>query len=124
MAKEGRPTKMTEETVKKLEEVFAIGGSDEEACFYADISKQTLYNYQQDHPEFVDRKEALKERPILKARQTVVSALGDPNYAFKYLEKKRKKEFGNTLDLTTDGERLPIQAINVVPISSESSDGK
>ena len=92
----GRPTIMTPETVNKLEEVFAIGGSDEEACFYANISKQTLYNYQDKYPEFIDRKEALKEKPILKARQTVVKALDNPMDAKWYLEKKRKKEFGNT----------------------------
>lgn len=96
----GRPTIMNETVLKKLEEVFGIGGSDEEACFYADISHQTLYNYQKEHPDFVERKEALKERPILKARQTVVKALDDPNHAFKYLEKKRRKEFGQTLEIS------------------------
>lgn len=61
--KVGRPTKMTDATIKKLDEAFAIGCSDEEDCFYADISKQTLYTYQENPPEFVDRKEALKQRP-------------------------------------------------------------
>jgi hypothetical protein len=40
----GRPTKMTPDTVKKLEEAFLLGCSDIEACLVADISKQTLYN--------------------------------------------------------------------------------
>ena len=52
----GRPTKMTPETVKKLEEAFAIGASDGEACFYSDISKETLYTYQDKTPGFLDRK--------------------------------------------------------------------
>lgn len=104
MADVGRPTRMTTEVLNKLEEVFAIGGSDQEACFYANISHQTLYNYQEKHPEFVERKESLKEKPILKARQTVVQSLNDPNHAFRYLSKKRRKEFGESLDLTTDGE--------------------
>jgi len=90
----GRPTLMTSDTLNKLEEVFSIGGSDKEACFYADISHQTLYNYQQDHPEFVERKEALKERPILKARQEVVKGLNNnPEFSLKYLERKKKDEF-------------------------------
>lgn len=104
--KVGRPTVMTPEIINKLEEVFAIGGSDLEACFYADIGKTTLYTYQEEHPEFTERKEMLKERPVLKARQTVVKSLDDPNYAFKYLEKKRKGEFGNALDLTSNGKDL------------------
>ncbi len=104
--KGGRPTVMSEDVIRKLEEVFAIGGSDEEACFYANISKPSLYDYQKKHPEFTDRKEALKEKPILKARQTVVKSLDDPNQAFRYLEKKRRKEFGNSLDLTSDNKSL------------------
>lgn len=95
----GRPTKMTEATLKKLEEAFAFGSTDEEACFYADISHQTLYNYQKENPDFVERKEALKQRPILQARRTVVNNLDKPEYAFKYLEKKRKDEFGNSASL-------------------------
>jgi len=108
MAKEvGRPTVITPEIINKLEEVFAIGGTDNEACFYADIGKTTLYNYQQDHPEFVERKEALKERPILKARQTVVKALDNPQQAQWFLERKVKNEFASRSELTgKDGKDL------------------
>jgi hypothetical protein len=90
----GRPTIMKPDVISKLEEVFALGGTDKEACFYANICHQTLYDYQKLHPEFVERKEALKEKPILKARQTVVKALDDPVSAQWYLERKRKSEFG------------------------------
>lgn len=100
MAEVGRPTIMTPEIISKLEEVFAIGGSDNEACFYAGIGKSTLYNYQQEHPEFVERKEALKERPILKARQTVVKSLDDADMALKYLERKKKDEFSIRTEFT------------------------
>lgn len=94
MAKVGRQTKMDKLTVKKLNEAFAFGCTDEEACFYSDISKQTLYNYQKNHPEFIDQKEALKQRPILLARQSVISGLtNDPNLALKFLERKKKDEF-------------------------------
>ena len=113
MAQVGRPTDMTPETVNKLEEVFGIGGSDEEACFYADISKQTLYNYQKKYPEFVDRKEALKKRPILKARKTVVDKLSESyQNAMDYLKRKQRLEFGDNVDLTTDGEKLAINVVN------------
>lgn len=105
--KGGRPTVMTKETIRKLEEVFAIGGSDSEACFYAGISKESLYAYCREHPEFTDRKESLKEKPILKARQTVVKSLDQPDYAFKYLERKKKDEFSPRQELTgKDGESI------------------
>ena len=58
--KGGRPPIMTDDTIKKLEEVFALGGSDSEACFYANISKQTLYNYQKEHPVLYELLEKIK----------------------------------------------------------------
>ena len=70
--KGGRPTKMTESTVKKLEEAFLMGCTDLEACCYADISKVTLYKYQDDNPEFANRKEVLKKNPFMIARQSVL----------------------------------------------------
>ncbi len=116
--KVGRPNIITPEIIAKLEEVFAIGGTDEEACFYADIGKSTLYNYQQEHPEFVERKEALKERPILKARQTIVKSLDEADNAKWYLERKRKHEFANRQELVgKDGKDLIPE-----PLSQEEKD--
>jgi len=91
----GRPEKIDAITLKKLEEAFTIGCTDIEACLNADISHQTLYNYQKKHPKFVERKAALKESPVLKARKRVESELeNDTNTAKWYLERKRKDEFG------------------------------
>lgn len=89
----GRKTKMSKETLQKLEQVFAMDGSDEEACFYADISPTTLYTYQLKHPEFLERKNALRNKPILAARQTVIKGLDDVDTAFKYLKCKKRDEF-------------------------------
>lgn len=41
MPPRGRPTKMTPESVKKIEEVFAMDGSVGEACLFAGISQVT-----------------------------------------------------------------------------------
>src|SRR5918998_4282646 len=67
----GRPTVITPEILAKLEYVFSLGGTDKEACFFADIGLETLYRYQRNHPEFGERKELLKSNPILKARTTL-----------------------------------------------------
>ena len=67
----GRPTKMTPETVSKLEQAYLIGCTDTEACLFADISRETLNKYQHKCPEFVDRKERLKSNPVMKARQAM-----------------------------------------------------
>lgn len=93
---------MTDEALRKLEEAFALGCTDIEACLYANISKTALYDYQKEHPEFAERKEELKEHPVLKARTTVVRNLDKPEMALKYLERKKKKEFSPTMEMTGD----------------------
>lgn len=98
--KVGRKSLMTPETISKLEEAFSIGCSDIEACLFADISRPVLYEYQQKHPEFLDRKEMLKERPVLKARNTVVKNLSEDETARWYLERKKKLEFSLRNEVT------------------------
>src|SRR3990167_2591130 len=113
-----RPTIMTDELVQKLEYAFALGCTDEEACFYADISKQTLYNYQDKHPEFVDRKQALKTRPIFLARETLLRGIKeDPDLALKMLERKKKDEFSLRQEITgADGKDLPQPILSGVSV--------
>ena len=106
MADVGRPTKLTPEVVTKLEEVFALDGTVEEACFYAGIARQTYYRWMEENPDYSDRFEALRQKPFLKARQTIVKALDNPDHAFKYMTKKKKAEFGDTVDLTSGGDKL------------------
>lgn len=94
---------MTPETVTKLEGAFMLGCTDEEACLVADISKQTLYNYQKEHPEFIDRKEQLKQWPNYQARTSVIEGIKkDPELALKYLSKKKKDEFADRYEHTGD----------------------
>jgi hypothetical protein len=97
---------MTPETVGKLEQAFLLGCTDIEACFAADISRDTLYEYIKKNPEFADRKERLKQNPIFKARSVVVDSLtnGDITSAHKVIDRKE----GSKVALTgADGG--PIQ---------------
>jgi len=107
---------MTKETVDKLETAFSYGCTDLEACFFAGIHKQTLYNYQEKHPAFVDRKEQLKQNPVLLARESVVKNLKmDPNLALKYLERKKKDEFSPRVEMTDpNGAPLPPITIKII----------
>jgi len=91
----GRPTVMTDIAIAKLEEAFALGCTDAEACLFAGISVDSLYKYQRENPEYIKRKAALKETPVLLARTTVVKAVKDnPTLAFQFLERKKRDEFG------------------------------
>lgn len=117
----GRPTVFSDETLRKLNEAFAFGASDPEACFYADVSTTALYNYQLKHPEFVERKNALKERPVLLARQTVVKALeSDADLALKFLERKRKAEFSTKTETDTT-IHLPTPILGNVNVQPDNS---
>lgn len=113
---------MTPEVLLKLEQAFAVGASDLEACFYADISKSALYNYQNDNPEFVERKEKLKERPVLLARQTVVKALAsDSGLAMNFLTRKAKREFSERIETDITSNDQTVTSVDVMEIATEAA---
>lgn len=118
--KPGRPTKKevryrnvgrrmfdgkdTKEVLEKLEQAFSIGCTDLEACLLADISQDQLYNYQRKNPDFIKRKEVLKNKPILKARTEVIKGLeNDKEFSFRFLERKAKGEFAPKSEVEHSG---------------------
>lgn len=94
-SKVGRPTVMTKEMLDKLEMLFAKGLTDREACLIADINPSTLYNYCNDHPDFLERKELLKEKVKIQAKLNIAEAIEkkDIDNSKWYLERKAKDEF-------------------------------
>lgn len=124
----GRPPKSTPETMKKLEEAFALDATVQEACFYAGISTVTYYDWVKQDPGLANRLDALRNKPVLKARKTVVDSLGNPDFAFKYLERKRKDEFSPRVENTgKDGAALipiPILANALQPNNGNSQDSQ
>ena len=121
----GRPTAVTDSVLNKLEEAFSMGCSDVEACLFAGISRQTLYDYQAKFPKFVDRKNLLKETLILKSRSIIADCLEnkDENTAKWYLERKKKDEFGTRTEVTgKDGETLQAPVINILPVVARGDD--
>ncbi len=110
----GRPSVMTTETIRKLEEAFLMGCTDRESCLFADISMSTLYQYGQDNPAFSDRKETLKENPILLARGVQLKELMDGNSAIAQKVLDRKE--GSKLAVTgKDGG--PLSGVLAIPTS-------
>lgn len=122
-----RPTVMTEDVIAKLEEAFAWGCSDVEACLWADIAEKTLYLYQEKNPEFIQRKQALKETPILLARKSVANGIKkNPDLALKLLERKKKDEYSLRQEHTgKDGEQLiPTPIMDLDAILKDNSNNK
>ncbi|MCK9598074.1 MAG: hypothetical protein M0R37_12095 [Bacteroidales bacterium] len=101
------PVKLTDEVSLKLEQAAAIDATWEECAFYAGISPACLYNWLESVEGLRERLEALRNKPVLKARQSLVGSLDSPEMALKYLERKRKVEFALRLESTgADGEAL------------------
>lgn len=104
----GRPPKIDNVILGKLEGAFKIGANDREACSYAGINPDTLYEYQKKHPEFTEQKEAWKQNPIMKAKNTIFSNLDDPRTAQWYLERKCKEEFSTQSKVELEGKGINI----------------
>ena len=88
--KAGRKPLITPTVLSKIEECFLIDCTDVEACQIAGISTNTLYRYQEKHPEFRDRKQLLKSNITYLAKRNIVKALeeGNVDMSFKVLERK------------------------------------
>lgn len=111
----GRKEKITKDILTKLEDAFTNAFSDEQSCSYVGISTTTLFRYETKHPEFRKRKALLKQRPDIKAKQTIVSNLGNPNDAWRWLE-RRDPEFKPTSRLEHAG------SIEVADITANMSE--
>ena len=103
--KGGRPTKLDDLIVKKLEEAFAIDSTVLEACAYAGITPPTFYTWQKDNVELFNRFEMLRQNPMLKVRNNINQALnaGDIDTSKWYAERKAKAEFSTRQELAAPG---------------------
>ena len=121
-------------TIKaKLEQAFAIGCTDEEACIVAGISKGTLYGYIEQDPDFHERKEELKQFPVIKAKHSVVSRLRKDVATSKWDLERKTKEFKppdkaqvtfNQLNLLTESqlkERVANKLSKLLNVSSNDT---
>lgn len=131
----GRPSVMTEDTLRKLETAFKMGCSVTVACCHAEIGLSTFYDYTRDHPDYSAKIHAWQNNPILKAQNNVMRVLNgarnllekkvnedgtedrDPKSELTsrevlelskwYLEHRNKSEYGTRVELTgADGEPL------------------
>lgn len=123
----GRPTVFTPAVIQKLEEAYSWDCTDEEACFHAGVSESAFYVWIKENKEFMERRKALKTKPVLAIRQTVIVGIvgrpavidpktkkvvkaeveANPELGLKYLERKKKDEFSLRIENTgKDGKPL------------------
>lgn len=93
----GRPTIYSEEILKKLEDIFKVGGTITEACNCAGISIETYYNWLERYSGLLKRMESAQSYADIAAKQVIVDAIvkGKDQATSKWwLEKHQSKVFG------------------------------
>lgn len=108
LGKQKKPKRESPDVIAKLKEAFSYDSPDVEACYYANISIDTLRRLREDSPELSIEFDRLRNQPTFHARRCVVNnSKKDPELALKYLERKRKKEFSPRHELTgEDGKDI------------------
>lgn len=120
--KVGRPSVITDETLGKLRDAFSYTATDEEACIYAGIHPDTLYEYCKNFPEFSEEKERLKNMPNFTAKKVIIAKIqeGDEKQANWWLERKAKQEFSTRQEVTgKDGENITAVNFVITPIKKK-----
>lgn len=110
---------ITESKIKTLEYYFTCGFTDEEACLEADISTRTLYNYCTKNPEWAEKRQLLKRKPIMRAKLLVNKNLEEGKDEFVkmvYQEDKRQERAKIKVDLwvtTEDEEEANVKQVSL-----------
>ena len=97
----GRPTVITEEVVRKLEQAFADGFNVVEACFNTGISRDTYYRHLDANTEFSYRMNSAQSNLTSKAKSNIAKAInnGDVGTSRWYISREdRKDEYNSTAE--------------------------
>ncbi len=99
-------SKLDDATVNLLKLAFGIGADVTSACSFANITRQTYYNWVDRYPDILEEIDKLREKPALKAYQTIYNNLHNPDIAMWYLKKVKSEVFGDSLGLTMKGQSV------------------
>ena len=91
----GRPTVMTDEVIRKVEEGACRGLNMSQAALYAGVSRSALYEYCGSHPEFKDRIDHLREKVGMKAVLNISDEIEahSTDVSKWYLERRLSQEY-------------------------------
>lgn len=109
-SKGGRPRVITPLVLQKLREAYLLDATDEEASEYAGINAGTLYNYQREHPGFIEKKQGWKSSVTFKAKKKVAEAVEtDADLALRLLERRQKEHYSTR---TETEAKLEVKIMN------------
>ena len=76
MAKKvGRPSSLDPAAVTKLEMAFKLGASVDEACNFAEVTRQSICRYCMKHPVFRDKIHLWRTTPVFEAKRRVFTEI-------------------------------------------------
>jgi hypothetical protein len=101
----GRPTVMTDEVIRKLEEAFMMDATDGEACAFAGIGETAYYDEKKRNPEFADRIHRAQQFPFMLAKKTVLNAMKDDDgaLALKWLKNRQRDRYHEKVEQEVKG---------------------
>lgn len=102
----GRPSKLIDSRVGKLEVAFMRDFTVEEACSFAGIHRDTYYEWRRDYPWFSDRMDAAQNYLLTAAKHNLAERViryKDADISKWLLERRQKKRYAG-MSVTTDPE--------------------
>lgn len=112
----GRPTKRTDETVKRILDAIENGASDKAASLAAGIAESTFYLWMKDD-SFSEGVARARARAVSKAEAQVFG--GNP---MAWLTRGPGRKFANPDEAWTDASRVELSGPNGGPIRSAGPD--
>jgi hypothetical protein len=109
-AETGRPSAITDEVIRKLEDALKNDFTVTEACSYAGIGHTTYYDHIKANPDFADKMTRAKKFVFFASKRNIANAIineGSVEDSWKLLERRQKKLYSLRQELTgKDGENL------------------
>lgn len=99
-------TKLSPEVVQKLKQAFAIGATVKQACYYAEISERTYYNWVEKNPVLLQEFDAMRERLPLAAKTNIATAIEstkDIGLSKWLVERTEGETYGETVKVQHSG---------------------
>lgn len=123
MARTGRKTKYTQDTIDRLTQAIELGASRTMACQFASISFQTFSVWMNDKPEFSDAIKKAEATGALKWLARIEQAASDGSWqaaAWK-LERRFPEEFGRRIEqsVTVNTREVAMQMAAQIGVEPE-----
>ena len=123
--KRGRPEKLHPETKEAIIRSLTIGATYRDACEAAGVSYQTMLNWMAKgekatsgiYYDFFDSVRKAQARARLGYLTTIAKAAneGDWRAALEYLKRRDRETWGDSVDVTSGGEKLKIVNVGIDP---------